>query len=54
VLDGVTVLGGLCALVFLNLPSAWKPPFLLLPLAAQIGWTFYVIRRARTANIGVW
>ncbi|GLR68440.1 undecaprenyl-phosphate alpha-N-acetylglucosaminyl 1-phosphate transferase [Acidocella aquatica] len=51
---GFTLLGGVCALVFLNLPPAWKPPFLLLPLAVQIGWTFYVRRRARTANIGVW
>ena len=51
---GFTVLGGVCALVFLNLPSVWKPPFLLLPLAVQLGWTLYVIRRARVAKIGRW
>ncbi|MDD2794559.1 glycosyltransferase family 4 protein [Acidocella sp.] len=51
---GFTVLGGVCALVFLSLPPAWKPPLLLLPLAVQIGWTIYVFRRARVANIGAW
>ncbi len=49
-----TVLGGVCALVFLNLPPVWKPPFLLLPLAVQLVWTLYVIRRARVAKILVW
>ena len=51
---GFTVLGGVCALVFLALPPGWKPPLLLLPLAVQVGWTFYVRGRARRAGVGVW
>ena len=51
---GFTALGGVCALVFLGLPSVLKPPFLLLPVAVQLVWTLYVIRRARAAKIVVW
>ncbi|MDD2704328.1 MAG: MraY family glycosyltransferase [Acidocella sp.] len=51
---GFAVIGGATAVAFLNAPSAWRLPIGLAPLAVQLGWTAYVIRRTRKAALGVW
>ncbi len=51
---GFALLGGLTAIAFLSLPAALKPVVILVPLAVQGGWTAYVFRRAKAANLGRW
>ena len=51
---GFAILGGAVAIAFLRLPSAWKLPAALLPLATQLAWTLYVIRRTRQFGLGRW
>jgi UDP-GlcNAc:undecaprenyl-phosphate GlcNAc-1-phosphate transferase len=51
---GFAVIGGVTAVAFLNAPSHWRLPIGLVPLAVQLGWTAYVIRRTRAAALGVW
>ncbi|OYV35888.1 MAG: UDP-phosphate N-acetylglucosaminyl-1-phosphate transferase, partial [Rhodospirillales bacterium 20-64-7] len=51
---GFAVLGGLTAIAFLRLSPAWRPPVVLVPVAGQIFWTVYVVRRAAAAQIGKW
>jgi UDP-GlcNAc:undecaprenyl-phosphate GlcNAc-1-phosphate transferase len=51
---GFAILGGLTAIAFLRLSPAWRPPVVLVPVAGQIVWTVYVVRRAAAAQIGKW
>lgn len=51
---GFAALGGITALAFLAAPSALRPAMGLLPLAVQLVWTRYVIRRARIARLDRW
>ncbi len=51
---GFAGLGGLAALGFLAAPPAIRPAMGLLPLAVQLGWTRYVIARARAAGLARW
>ena len=51
---GFAVIGGLTAIAFLN-TTAWERIAIgLAPLAVQLAWTDYVIRRARAAGIEKW
>lgn len=46
--------GGIAAILFLAVPSGWKLVCLFLPVAIQVIWTFYVLRRAASAKLGRW
>ncbi len=49
-----TVIGGVTAILFLNVASFWKLPVMLVPLSVQLAWTAYVTRRAARAGLGRW
>ena len=51
---GFTAFGGLCCLVFIAAPSAWKPFVPLLTLGPQLGWWWFVRGQARRAGVGRW
>jgi UDP-GlcNAc:undecaprenyl-phosphate GlcNAc-1-phosphate transferase len=51
---GFAAYGGLGCLWFIAAPPILKPVLLLLPAPVQIGWTLYVVRRARQAGLGHW
>jgi UDP-GlcNAc:undecaprenyl-phosphate GlcNAc-1-phosphate transferase len=48
------LLGGADAIAFLMVRSDTKILVVLLPLVVQLGWTFYVARRAAAAGLGRW
>jgi UDP-GlcNAc:undecaprenyl-phosphate GlcNAc-1-phosphate transferase len=48
------LIGGLTAAGFLLAPQQWKLPIALAPLAVQLIWAGYVIRRAKQQQIGKW
>jgi UDP-GlcNAc:undecaprenyl-phosphate/decaprenyl-phosphate GlcNAc-1-phosphate transferase len=48
------ILGGITAIVFLDVPPLWKLPVVLVPVAVQLVWTGYVLRRAVRADLGRW
>ena len=51
---GFAVFGGLCCLLFLEVPSPVKPFIPLLTLVPQFAWAGYVATRARAAGIVRW
>ncbi|MGH7040912.1 MAG: undecaprenyl/decaprenyl-phosphate alpha-N-acetylglucosaminyl 1-phosphate transferase, partial [Acetobacteraceae bacterium] len=51
---GFAAFGGVCCLVFIAAPPAWKPYVPLLTLGPQLAWLWFVRGRARTAAIGRW
>ncbi|MEJ0018977.1 MAG: MraY family glycosyltransferase [Acetobacteraceae bacterium] len=51
---GFAVWGGLCALLFLAVPSAAKPLVPLLTLPPQLAWLAFVAHRSRHAAVGRW
>lgn len=48
------VLGGLTAIAFLTAPPGTRLWVGIIPLAAQLAWTAYVINRAKQVNLGRW
>jgi UDP-GlcNAc:undecaprenyl-phosphate GlcNAc-1-phosphate transferase len=46
--------GGGAAVLFLVAPNAVKPVVVLVPLVPQLVWTWYVVERAKLANLGKW
>lgn len=48
------VLGGVSAIIFINIGSESRFLVGLLPLTVQIAWTIYVIYRAHKAGLAVW
>ena len=48
------VFGGACCLVFIAAPSLYKPPVPFLTLLPQMAWTWFVMRRARSAGLRRW
>jgi UDP-GlcNAc:undecaprenyl-phosphate GlcNAc-1-phosphate transferase len=48
------LIGGLTAIAFLAAGQGLKLPVAFLPLAVQLAWTAYVIRRAKRAKLGRW
>jgi UDP-N-acetylmuramyl pentapeptide phosphotransferase/UDP-N-acetylglucosamine-1-phosphate transferase len=51
---GFAAFGGVCALVFLAVPSGLKPYVPLLTLPLQLGWLWHVARSARQAGVARW
>ncbi len=51
---GFTIIGGATAIAYLAAPPGLELPIVLLPLLIQLAWTAYVVRRARSANLGMW
>jgi UDP-GlcNAc:undecaprenyl-phosphate GlcNAc-1-phosphate transferase len=51
---GFAVGGGVCSLVFIAVPAAWKPYVPLLALLPQAAWVPFVAFRARAAGIEAW
>lgn len=51
---GFAAVGGVCSLVFIQAPSAWKPYVPLLTLLPQLVWLWIVRRRAARAGIRAW
>jgi len=51
---GFAVYGGVCCLVFIASPSAWKPLVPALTLLPQLAWLGFVVSRARRAGIKRW
>jgi UDP-GlcNAc:undecaprenyl-phosphate GlcNAc-1-phosphate transferase len=48
------LLGGLIATTSLITPEPYKAALILTPLAPQLAWTAYVIRRSRAVSLGRW
>jgi UDP-GlcNAc:undecaprenyl-phosphate/decaprenyl-phosphate GlcNAc-1-phosphate transferase len=51
---GFTVLGGICAFVFLGAPSSAKPLIPLLLVLPQLAWLGFVVYRSHIAHLGRW
>ncbi len=51
---GFTVFGGACCLLFIAVPSAFKPQVPFITLLPQLVWLCVVIRKARSAGIRHW
>ncbi|MGH7153156.1 MAG: undecaprenyl/decaprenyl-phosphate alpha-N-acetylglucosaminyl 1-phosphate transferase, partial [Acetobacteraceae bacterium] len=51
---GFAIFGGLCCLLFLDVPSPAKPFIPLLTLGPQFAWAAYVTARARSAGVVRW
>jgi UDP-N-acetylmuramyl pentapeptide phosphotransferase/UDP-N-acetylglucosamine-1-phosphate transferase len=51
---GFAVHGGLCCLVFIASPPAWKPLVPALTLVPQLAWLWFVVRCAHRAGIERW
>ena len=51
---GFAVLGGICCLVFLAAPFAWKPVLPFLILVPQLAWLAFVTGQARRMALGRW
>lgn len=51
---GFAIIGGCTAIAFMNTPEWERIAIGLAPLAVQLAWTDYVIRRARAAGIEKW
>ncbi len=51
---GFAVFGGLCCLLFIAVPSPYKPPVPFITLLPQLIWVWYVIVRARDAGLRQW
>jgi UDP-N-acetylmuramyl pentapeptide phosphotransferase/UDP-N-acetylglucosamine-1-phosphate transferase len=51
---GFAVFGGGCCLLFIAMPSAFKPPVPFLTVLPQLPWVWFVVYKARSAGIGRW
>jgi UDP-GlcNAc:undecaprenyl-phosphate GlcNAc-1-phosphate transferase len=51
---GFAAFGGLCCLVFIAVPSNYKPPLPLIILLPQIAWVWLVAHMARQAGLRRW
>jgi UDP-GlcNAc:undecaprenyl-phosphate GlcNAc-1-phosphate transferase len=51
---GFVLIGGATAAGFLLVPTGYKLPVALVPLAVQVVWAGYVLRRAKRVGIGKW
>jgi UDP-GlcNAc:undecaprenyl-phosphate GlcNAc-1-phosphate transferase len=48
------VFGGACCLLFIAVPSPYKPPVPFITALPQVAWVWFVVRRARTAGLTRW
>jgi UDP-GlcNAc:undecaprenyl-phosphate GlcNAc-1-phosphate transferase len=51
---GFAVFGGVCCLLFIAAPSELKPRVPVLTLLPQAVWVWFVLRKARSANLSRW
>jgi UDP-GlcNAc:undecaprenyl-phosphate GlcNAc-1-phosphate transferase len=51
---GFAIFGGACCLLFVAVPSAFKPPVPFLTALPQLMWVWFVVHRARVAGIHHW
>jgi UDP-GlcNAc:undecaprenyl-phosphate GlcNAc-1-phosphate transferase len=51
---GFAVFGGMCCLLFIAAPSAWKPVVPFITLLPQCTWVWFVMMRARSAGLRRW
>jgi UDP-GlcNAc:undecaprenyl-phosphate GlcNAc-1-phosphate transferase len=51
---GFTLFGACAAWLFLATPTYYKPLVVPVPLIPPVMWTFYVVYRARIADVGRW
>ncbi|WP_428483432.1 glycosyltransferase family 4 protein [Rhodopila sp.] len=51
---GFAGFGGVCCLVFIAAPSAWKPIVPFATLLPQAAWLWFVVRRARATGLRRW
>jgi UDP-GlcNAc:undecaprenyl-phosphate GlcNAc-1-phosphate transferase len=51
---GFAIYGGLCCLLFIASPTAWKPLVPALTLVPQLAWLGFVVSRAGRAGIERW
>src|SRR3984885_12825953 len=48
---GFATFGGACCLLFVAVPSPYKPPVPFLALLPQLAWVWFVVHRARAAGL---
>jgi UDP-GlcNAc:undecaprenyl-phosphate GlcNAc-1-phosphate transferase len=51
---GFAIFGGACCLLFVAVPSLYKPPVPFITLLPQLAWVWFVVRRARAAGLRRW
>ena len=51
---GFAVFGGACCLLFVAVPSPYKPPVPFLTVLPQLAWVWFVVHRARGAGLRRW
>jgi len=51
---GFALFGGACCLLFIAVPSPFKPPVPFITALPQLAWTAFVIHRARLAGLRRW
>jgi UDP-GlcNAc:undecaprenyl-phosphate/decaprenyl-phosphate GlcNAc-1-phosphate transferase len=51
---GFAIFGGACCLLFIAVPSIYKPQVPLVAILPQIPWVWFVARQARIAGLSRW
>jgi UDP-GlcNAc:undecaprenyl-phosphate GlcNAc-1-phosphate transferase len=51
---GFAVFGGACCLLFIALPSPYKPPVPFITVVPQLCWVWFVADRAHRAGLSRW
>jgi UDP-GlcNAc:undecaprenyl-phosphate GlcNAc-1-phosphate transferase len=51
---GFALFGGACCLLFIAVPSPYKPPVPFITMIPQLAWVWFVIHRARAAGLRRW
>jgi UDP-GlcNAc:undecaprenyl-phosphate/decaprenyl-phosphate GlcNAc-1-phosphate transferase len=51
---GFATFGGACCLLFVAVPSPYKPPVPFLTVLPQLAWIWFVVHRARAAGLRRW
>jgi UDP-GlcNAc:undecaprenyl-phosphate GlcNAc-1-phosphate transferase len=51
---GFAMFGGACCLLFVAVPSAYKPPVPFITALPQLAWVWFVVHRARAAGLRRW
>jgi UDP-GlcNAc:undecaprenyl-phosphate/decaprenyl-phosphate GlcNAc-1-phosphate transferase len=51
---GFAIFGGACCLLFIAVPTPYKPPVPFITALPQLAWVWFVVHRARQAGLGQW
>jgi UDP-GlcNAc:undecaprenyl-phosphate GlcNAc-1-phosphate transferase len=51
---GFAMFGGACCLLFIAVPSAYKPPVPFITALPQLAWVWFVVHRARATGLQRW